>query len=55
VEGLTGKADSNHDGVVELDDLKSYVTKRVRSLSGGEQEPTMSVPSTVRSFPLSRP
>jgi hypothetical protein len=43
------------DGVLELDDLKSYVAKRVRALSGGDQEPTLSIPSTVRSFALSRP
>jgi hypothetical protein len=55
VEGLSGKADYDGDGVVELDDLKSYVTKRVRALSGGDQEPTLSIPSTVRSFALSRP
>jgi len=41
-------------GVRQLDDLKSYVTKRVRALSGGDQEPTLSIPSTVRSFALSR-
>ncbi|MGA2701592.1 MAG: family 16 glycoside hydrolase [Isosphaeraceae bacterium] len=55
VEGLSGKADYDGDGVVELDDLKSYVTKRVRALSGGDQEPTLSIPSTVRSFALSKP
>ena len=55
MEGLAGKADYDGDGVVELDDLKSYVTKRVRALSGGDQEPTLSIPSTVRSFALSRP
>ncbi len=55
VEGLSGKADYDGDGLVELDDLKSYVTKRVRALSGDTQEPTLSIPSTVRSFALSRP
>ncbi|MGO8899146.1 MAG: HEAT repeat domain-containing protein [Isosphaeraceae bacterium] len=42
-------------GARQLDDLKSYVTKRMRALSGGDQEPTLSIPSTVRSFALSRP
>ncbi len=55
VEGLSGKADMDKDGVVEVDELDVYVTRRVRKLSGNEQEPTISRPSVVRSFALSRP
>jgi hypothetical protein len=55
VEGLSGKADYDGDGLVELDELKLYVTKRVRALSGDTQEPTLSTPSTVKSFVLSKP
>jgi WD40 repeat protein len=55
VEGLSGKADKYKIGRVEIDDLQTYVKHRVRELSGNEQEPTIGIPPTVRSFPLSRP
>jgi WD40 repeat protein len=55
VEGLSGKADLDKDGVIEVDELDVYVTRRVRKLSANEQEPTISRPSVVRSFALSKP
>ena len=55
VEGLSGKAGCDEDGVVDLSALQLYVERRVRKLSGGEQEPTISRPSTVRSFALAKP
>ncbi len=55
VEGLEGKADKYKTGRVEVDDLQTYVKHRVRELSGNEQEPTIHIPSTVRSFALSQP
>jgi WD40 repeat protein len=55
VEGLSGKADTDKDGLIELNELDVYVTQRVRKLSAGDQEPTISRPSIVRSFPLSKP
>jgi WD40 repeat protein len=55
VEGLSGKGDLDKDGLVEVDELQVYVKRRVRDLSAGDQEPTISQPSTVRSFALSKP
>jgi hypothetical protein len=60
VEGLAGQADVFKKGRVELYDLQAYdlqayVKTRVGQLSGNEQEPTISIPSTVRSFALSKP
>jgi hypothetical protein len=55
VEGLSGKADFFKKGRVELYDLQAYVKTRVGQLSGDEQEPTISIPSTIRSFSLSKP
>jgi hypothetical protein len=52
---LAGKADVFKKGRVELYDLQAYVKTRVGELSGNEQEPTNSIPSTVRSFSLSKP
>ncbi len=54
VDGLSGKADFFKKGRVELYDLQAYVKTRVGQLSGDEQEPTISIPSTIRSFPLSK-
>jgi WD40 repeat protein len=55
VEGLAGRADMNKDGLVKFNELDTYVTERVLELSGGEQEPTCSRTSLVRSFALSKP
>jgi WD40 repeat protein len=55
VEGLSGQAERDENGVVDLSALQLYVERRVRKLSGGEQEPTISRPSTVRSFALAKP
>jgi Caspase domain/Domain of Unknown Function (DUF1080) len=55
IEGLSGKADVVKKGRVDLIDLQAYVINRVGELSADEQQPTISIPSTIRSFPLSKP
>ena len=55
VEGLSGKADYNKSGVVYLNGLDLYVTTRVKELSKGKQHPVTTRPTSIRSFPLSRP
>jgi WD40 repeat protein len=55
VDGLTGKAARGRDGLVYLHHLGAYVIDRVKELSDGEQEPTVSNTSLVRSFPLAKP
>jgi len=54
VEGLSGKAAYNQDGVVQLNGLDLYVTDRVKELSKGIQHPVTARPTSIRSFPLSR-
>ncbi|HZT79760.1 MAG TPA: hypothetical protein VFA26_06050 [Gemmataceae bacterium] len=54
VEGLSGKADFNRDGVVHFHELDVYTRLRVRELSRGRQNPTSSRPETVRLFPLAK-
>ena len=54
-EGMGGKADYDKDGRVEVLELQMYVAARVRELSKGDQEPTISIPSVVRTFALSQP
>jgi WD40 repeat protein len=53
--GLAGEADSDKDGVVELYELLPFVKSRVSKLSGGDQVPTVGIPPSVESFPLSKP
>ncbi len=55
VEGLSGKADFNKDGVVYLNELDTYVTDRVKELTRGQQHPVTAKPGSVRSFPLAKP
>lgn len=55
VEGLSGKAHRDRDGLVTLTKLQAYVEDRVEELSKGEQFPTIGKPTLVRSFPLSKP
>jgi uncharacterized caspase-like protein len=55
VEGLSGKADYNHDGVVQFDELDLYVTDRVKVLAQGKQHPVTAKPTSIRSFPMSKP
>ena len=55
VEGLSGKADFNKDGVVYLNELDTYVTDRVKELTRGQQHPVTAKPGNVRSFPLAKP
>jgi uncharacterized caspase-like protein len=55
VEGLSGAADFNKDGVVYIHELDAYALLRVRQLSRGLQTPVTGKPDTIRSFPLARP
>ena len=55
IEGLSGRADANRDGVVHLHELDAYAARRVRDLSEGRQHPVTARPAAVRSFPLTRP
>ena len=40
IQGLSGAADTNHDGVVTADELAEYVHTNVRQATGGAQNPT---------------
>ena len=55
LEGLSGKADYNHTGVVRLTGLDNYVADRVRELSKGEQTACTAKSTRTGSFPLVRP
>ena len=40
IQGLSGAADTNHDGVVTADELAEYVHTNVRQATSGSQNPT---------------
>jgi WD40 repeat protein len=50
LEGLSGKADPAHTGVIEVDALASYVSTRVRELTQNQQIPMRS--SSGENFPI---
>jgi WD40 repeat protein len=54
LEGLSGKADANQDGVVYLGELDVFAARRVRQLTFGTQNPFTARPATVYSFPLAK-
>jgi WD40 repeat protein len=54
-QGLSGEADVDRDGVVELYELLPFVHSRVRKLSAGDQVPTFGLPQSIESFPMTRP
>lgn len=55
VEGMSGHADIDGDGVIYLHELDMYATTRVRQLSQGAQNPTFSRPNSVQPFPIAKP
>ncbi len=54
IEGLSGAADYNKDGLIQLTELDLYVDNRVAQLSKDEQHPVTAKPTTVRSFALTK-
>jgi uncharacterized caspase-like protein len=52
VEGLSGKADLNQDGVIYLNELEGYAARRTRELSRGMQNPIFAKPPNVPWFAL---
>ena len=55
MEGLGGKAKRDEDGMIDISALWAFVERLVPKLSGGDQTPTLSPPSKVKSFALSKP
>ena len=52
VEGMSGVADTNGDGVVTADELAEYVHTQVREKTGGKQNPTSDRGSFDPNLPL---
>jgi WD40 repeat protein len=55
LEALNGKADTNQDQLVYLTEIDAYIADRVKTLTDGMQHPVTSKPTTIRSFPISKP
>lgn len=54
-EGLTGKADFNQDGLIQLNEALDYTVRRVREMSNDKQHPASSSSSKIRPFALTKP
>jgi WD40 repeat protein len=54
-EGLSGRADLNHDGSVYLNELDNYLFERVKELSRDRQHAVTAKPASVVPFVLSKP
>ncbi len=54
LEGLDGAADANGDGLVGIDELKTYATTAVHERSAGRQRPTAPRIEGGDDFPLAR-
>ncbi|MEN8215971.1 MAG: caspase family protein [Pseudomonadota bacterium] len=52
VEGLSGAADSSHDGKITINELGLYLSNRVNALTNGKQRPMMAKPETIQDFPI---
>lgn len=52
LEGLAGKADYSHKGIVRLTALDNYVSERVRELSNGNQTACTAKSTRTGSFPI---
>jgi WD40 repeat protein/uncharacterized caspase-like protein len=51
-EALAGKADQNHDELIDLDELGEYVSTRVRERSSGRQRPKLDCPPRAATLVL---
>jgi WD40 repeat protein len=55
LEGLAGKANRDKEGVIYLHELERYLVERVQELTGRQQHPVVGQPTSIRSFPVSKP
>jgi hypothetical protein len=55
LEGLSGKADLNKDGLVYFNELDPYLCDRVQALAKGRQHPAVARPAGVLPFAVTRP
>ncbi len=47
MEGLSGKADANHDGIVSITELSRYLDRRVGELTHQAQRPVLTKPLSI--------
>ena len=50
VEGMRGAAARPGLAAISITDLKGYVSRRVKELTGGNQSPVMAMPKTVEDY-----
>ncbi|SFC87063.1 caspase family protein [Spirosoma endophyticum] len=52
LDGLDGKADYDHNGVIYTKELDAYITQRVKELTGGTQHPRTYNTADINDFPI---
>jgi len=52
IEGLSGKADYSHQDKITIKSLDFYVAERVKTLTKGQQTPTVVIPESMSDFPI---
>ena len=54
VDGLSGKADTNSDGLIDVKELILFVRTDLKQRTNGTQSPAGALPSLIPSFPIAR-
>ena len=54
LDGMTGSADSDQNGLVEIEELKEFAATQVHRSTGGRQRPTLPTVRGGENFPLVR-
>jgi WD40 repeat protein len=52
IEGLNGKADYSHQDKITIKSLDFYIAERVKTLTKGQQTPTVVIPESMSDFPI---
>ena len=52
LEGLSGKADYTHDGVITFDEMNLWLSERVRGLTEEHQHAVARLPDTIPDFSI---
>ena len=55
LDGLTGQADYDQNGMIDLKEIDLFVSHRVIALTGEQQHPTTEIPATLPNFPIAAP
>jgi hypothetical protein len=52
LEALSGDADYVQDKAIHVPEINTYISRRVRELTNGQQTPAVVIPENVPDFPV---